>query len=366
VTTVIGKLSAEGDPRGIEIAYGALVTLAVPERDKQLAALRASALALDKKVAAEIGADKTTGRVEPRRVRIAEALAATGWYGPILPGANERFADPVVRDTGGDGVIVLINVADAVERVVGERIARAFGSGEEVAARRAEWGGRALAAFVALRETVGWGTDGTERRPREFLQNRLGDHRAPIAELRADLTALYLAFSEEVRAIGLVPDNQCARAVYDGYLSRTLEQLAFVDEGSPLARPQLQAAQITVQTLIAEHAVTEQREGGRVSLEIADYGKMREVIGELLAEVRAIRHGGQSERAAALIERLGRVPAPGWGRSAAVLWQRAELPGTLGFVYPVPVERTPGGEVDLEASESFVDAQISSITEAFN
>jgi len=369
VRTVIGGVPSDGDPRGVKSAFAALVMIEDSATAGTLAALRQQAPALDRAVAEAIGVPKTAGRVEPARVLAVEAVAATGWYGPILPNARRAVGEPTLRAPGWDGPILLTNVAAAADRVLGERAARAFGADDAVAARQARWRSAARLAFLALRETAGRGTDGTEKRPREFLDNRLGASRRAIDEARADLTALYLAFSEEVRALGLVPEQDCARAMYDWYVSRALTQLVLVDPGAQLERPETQAVQIVVRNLIARGVVAQQREGERVRLLVPDHAKMRDAIGQLLAEVRGIRNGGQTARAAELVEGLGRTPPPGWAESARSAWAEAGLPWTMGFVYPRLEERGQGAAapagVQAEASETFVDAQISAITRGF-
>jgi hypothetical protein len=114
--------------------------------------------------------------------------------------------------------------------------------------------------------------------------------------------------------------------------------------------------------------VSEKRVEGRLILGVVDYGEMREVVAELLAAVRTIRSAGQTERAAELTA-LGVAPPTGWRESARRAWTRSELPWIVGFVYQ-PISGSgkgsrSGSAARSEASESLVDAQISSITEAY-
>lgn len=367
VRTLIGLVPDAADPREVSDPFGALVTVADPGPDSALRALELAARGLDRAVAEEVGAPKTVGRVDSVELHAVRAVAATGLYGPILPaggGFPGAVADPVVRDPGGGALLLLTNVAEAVDRALGERVARAFTPGEEAAKRRGRWRGETRLALVALREIAGRGTDGTERRPREFLHNRLGEHRVVIDELRADLTALYLAFSPAARELGIVPDDECARALYDEYVSRALEQLVFLGPGAELEDPRMQAVQIAVRSLIQKGVVVEERKGGRLALRVADHAAMRTAVGELLAEVRGVRHAGNGLRAAELADGLGRTPPTGWPEAAQESWRRAGLPEAMGFVYPRLEAGDQGSarmaDVEVRASESLLDAQISS------
>jgi dipeptidyl-peptidase-3 len=368
VRTIIGSVPVEGDPQGLESAFAGLVTVADRYAEKALIELGRRAVELDRSVAEEVGAPKTAGRVQSTKVHFAQALIATGWYGPILRDRDGCGFTPVVREPDGGGLIVLTNLAEAADRALAGPIARALGAEGEVAARRAKCGFRSRLAMIALREIVGRGTDGTEKRPLEFLQNRLGEYRLVVDELRADLTALYLVYSPEVRELGLIADDEYARTAYDEYVDRALAQLVPHPHGAALDRPQMQAVQIIVRSLIAKRAVVEERGETGLTLAVADYKEMRKAVGELLAAVRTIRHSGQGERAAELVKGMGGAPPAGWSESAKDSWRSAGLPAVVGFVYPPLEVRRQGrqrlADVEVGASESFLDAQISSIDEA--
>jgi hypothetical protein len=365
IATIIGFVAGADDERGADPAFGALVSVIDAEADEQLRALAAAAPAIDKRIAEEIGAQKTAGRIEPTRVRAVQAVAASGLFGPVLPERGTGPAvvvGPILHVSEETGYLLLTNLAAAADQVVGESIVRAFSADEQIANRRIEHRGRARLAMLALRETVGRGTDGTERRPRDFLRNRLGEHVEVMAELRADLTAIYAAFDGQLAQIGLVSDAEQAKAIVDEYLSAALERLAFVTPGSRLTDPRHQALQIAVGNLIEKGLVTVERGKGRLALRVPDYAALRSGVGELLATVRRIRNGGSKERAAELVEKHGGTPPSGWVETARRSWRDAGLPLTLGFVYPTlePVVGVRGATsgVELMRADSFLEMQI--------
>ena len=115
-----------------------------------------------------------------------------------------------------------------------------------------------------------------------------------IEEARADLFGLYYMADAKLVELGLLPDNEAYKAEYYLYMMNGLmTQLVRIEPGA-----QIEEAHMRNRQLIARWALEKGRDGqvvewvkkaGKTFVRINDYVRLRELFGQLLAEIQRIK-----------------------------------------------------------------------------
>ena len=177
-----------------------------------------------------------------------------------------------------------------------------------------------------------------------------------IEEARADLFGLYYVADHKLVELGLTPNDEAYKAQYYGYLMNgLLTQTIRIKEGD-----KIEEAHMRNRALIAwwtlEHAegavelVTEvvsyasaedalkDAEGNivttRTYVKVNDYGKLRHLFGELLAEIQRIKSEGDYEAARQLVEKYAVNIDPDLHREILARYKKLNLAPYKGFINP--------------------------------
>lgn len=161
-----------------------------------------------------------------------------------------------------------------------------------------------------------------------------------IEEARADLFGLYYMADAKLLELGLLPDGEAYKAEYYSYMMNGLmTQLVRIEPGA-----QIEEAHMRNRQLIARWVLEKGQDGQVVEwvkkkektfVRINDYVRLRELFGELLAEIQRIKSEGDFEAARVLVENYAvKVDAK---LHAEVLerYRSLHLAPYKGFVNPV-------------------------------
>lgn len=200
-----------------------------------------------------------------------------------------------------------------------------------------------------------------------------------IEEARADLFGLYYVADHKLVELGLTPNDEAYKAQYYSYLMNgLLTQTIRIKEGD-----KIEEAHMRNRALIAwwtlEHAegavelVTEEvsyasaedalkdAEGNivttRTYVKVNDYGKLRHLFGELLAEIQRIKSEGDFEAARQLVEKYAVNIDPDLHREILARYKKLNLAPYKGFINPkmtlVYDEEGNPIDVNLDYEESY-------------
>ncbi|MDR1672463.1 MAG: dipeptidyl peptidase 3 [Bacteroidales bacterium] len=168
----------------------------------------------------------------------------------------------------------------------------------------------------------------------------LKSYGSTIEEARADLFGLYYVADAKMIELGLVPDREAYKAEYYKYMTNGLfTQLTRIEPGR-----QIEEAHMRNRALIARWAyergktdnVTEMRQrDGKTFVVVNDYAKLRELFGQLLAEVQRIKSEGDYDAARKLVEEYGVSVDPVLHAEALERYKKLNLAPYKGFVNPV-------------------------------
>ena len=205
-----------------------------------------------------------------------------------------------------------------------------------------------------------------------------------IEEARADLFGLYYVADHKLVELGLTPNDEAYKAQYYTYLMNgLLTQTIRIKEGD-----KIEEAHMRNRALIAwwtlEHAegavelVTEEvsyasaedalkdAEGNivttRTYVKVNDYGKLRHLFGDLLAEIQRIKSEGDYEAARQLVEKYAVNIDPALHREILARYKKLNLAPYKGFINPkmtlVFDEEGNPIDVNLDYEESYTDQML--------
>ena len=205
-----------------------------------------------------------------------------------------------------------------------------------------------------------------------------------IEEARADLFGLYYVADHKLVELGLTPNDEAYKAQYYSYLMNgLLTQTLRIKEGD-----KIEEAHMRNRALIAwwtlEHAegavelVTEEvsyasaeealkdAEGNivttRTYVKVNDYGKLRHLFGELLAEMQRIKSEGDFEAARQLVEKYAVNIDPDLHCEILARYKKLNLAPYKGFINPkmtlVYDEEGNPIDVNLDYEENYTDQML--------
>lgn len=161
-----------------------------------------------------------------------------------------------------------------------------------------------------------------------------------IEEARADLFGLYYMADAKLVELGLLPDNEAYKAEYYSYMMNGLmTQLVRIEPGA-----QIEGAHMRNRQLIARWALEKGRDGqvvewvkkaGKTFVRINDYVRLRELFGQLLAEIQRIKSEGDFEAARALVENYAVKVDAALHAEVLERYSSLHLAPYKGFVNPV-------------------------------
>ena len=161
-----------------------------------------------------------------------------------------------------------------------------------------------------------------------------------IEEARADLFGLYYMADAKLVELGLLPDNEAYKAEYYSYMMNGLmTQLVRIEPGD-----QIEEAHMRNRQLIARWALEKGRDGqvvewvkkaGKTFVRINDYVRLRELFGQLLAEIQRIKSEGDFEAARALVENYAVKVDAALHAEVLERYSSLHLAPYKGFVNPV-------------------------------
>ena len=133
---------------------------------------------------------------------------------------------------------------------------------------------------------------------------------AVIEEARADLFGLYYMADAHLLELGLLPDAEAYKAAYYKYLMNGLmTQLVRIQKGHNVEEAHMRNRQLIARWAFEhgkpDNVVELVRREGKTYVKVNDYERLRQLFGELLAEVQRIKSTGDFDAARRLVEDYG-------------------------------------------------------------
>ena len=185
-----------------------------------------------------------------------------------------------------------------------------------------------------------------------------------IEEARADLFGLYYMADDKLLELGLLPDKEAFRSQYYTYMMNGLmTQLTRIEQGKDIEEAHMRNRALIAHWVLdhGKGAVELVKQEGKTYVRINDYGQLRHLFGELLAEVQRIKSEGDFNAARNLVENYA-VKVDGTLHVEVLeRFAKLDIAPYKGFINPAYklVYNSQGDIIDVEVdySEAY-DAQM--------
>ena len=168
----------------------------------------------------------------------------------------------------------------------------------------------------------------------------LKENGSALEEARADLFALYYLPDEKLIELGILDNPDAYKAEYYKYmLNGLMTQLNRIEPGKDIEEAHMRNRQL-IAAWVLDHGKKDKvvelvKKNGKTYVKINDYKKMRELIGELLAEIQRIKSEGDYEAGVDLINRYAVKVDPKLHKEVLERFATLDIPPYRGFINPV-------------------------------
>jgi len=336
VDFVNGFTENYGDPLGMKASWESLVNFKDVEATKRTETISANAQwfednsPVDKKFKKE-EVKGVSAKVITAAILAGDLYPATA-IGINLPNANW------IRAQHGSKSVTIGNLTDAYNKA-------AHGNGffEEFAYSKAEIEINDKYADITndlhtdLHECLGHGSGkllpGTD-------PNALKAYDSTIEEARADLFGLYYLPDQKLVDLGIIPSADAFKAEYYSFMMNGLmTQLVRIQPGNNVEEAHMRNRQLIARWVLEkgapEKVVELVKKDGETFVRINDYQKLRNLFGQLLAEIQRIKSEGDYAAARNLVETYAVKVDPELHKEILSRYEKLNLAPYKGFLNPV-------------------------------
>jgi dipeptidyl-peptidase III len=188
-----------------------------------------------------------------------------------------------------------------------------------------------------------------------------------IEEARADLFGLYYIADKKLVDLGLTPNLEAYKSQYYTYMMNGLmTQLVRIQPGNNIEEAHMRNRSMIAHWAYehgkAENVVELVKHNGKTYVKINDYAKLRDLFGELLAEIQRVKSEGDFAGARKLVEDYGVKVDPVLHKEVLERYQKLNISPYKGFINPDYKATTDadGNITDVEAvyGESYEDQML--------
>ncbi|MDE7120116.1 MAG: dipeptidyl peptidase 3, partial [Muribaculaceae bacterium] len=180
-------------------------------------------------------------------------------------------------------------------------------------------------------------------------------HGSTLEEARADLFALYYLADPKLIELGLLDNPDAYKAEYYKYmLNGLMTQLMRIEPGNDIEEAHMRNRQLIAKWALehgkADNVVALVKNNGKTYVEINDYKALRDLFGQLLAEIQRIKSEGDYAAGEKLVEEYAVKVDPELHREVLDRYSKLDIAPYKGFVNPVykPVTDQSGNVTDIE------------------
>ena len=197
----------------------------------------------------------------------------------------------------------------------------------------------------------------------------LKENGSALEEARADLFALYYLADPKLIELGILDNPDAYKAEYYKYmLNGLMTQLNRIEPGKDIEEAHMRNRQL-IAAWVLDHAgkgknaaVELVKKNGKTYVKINDYAKMRQLLGQLLAEIQRIKSEGDYKAGNDLIQKYAVKVDPKLHKEVLQRYSTLDIPPYRGFVNPVYhlVYDADGNvtDVTLDYTEGYADQML--------
>ena len=198
-------------------------------------------------------------------------------------------------------------------------------------------------------------------------QDALKAHGSTLEEARADLFALYYLADPKLIELGIFKDKDTYKAEYYKYIMNGLmTQLTRIEPGKDIEEAHMRNRKLIsewcYQKGLKDNVIEYVKRDGKTYIRVNDYVKLRDLFGELLAEIQRIKSEGDYEAGRQLVETYGVKVDPVIHQEVLKRYEGLNIAPYKGFVNPIytPVYDKNGKLIDVKISytEGYIDQML--------
>ena len=360
---VNGFTESYGDPLGMKASWESIVNFKNIEATKRTETISANAQWFEDHSPIDPKFKKETVKGVSAKVITAAILAGDCYpatpIGVNLPNSNW------IRHEHGSKSVTIENITEAYDQAsLGNGFAEEFMWSDVERKRAKEFASLTNNLHTDLHECLGHGSG-------KLLPgvdpDALKAYGSTIEEARADLFGLYYMADPKVVELGLLPSAEAFKAEYYGFLMNGLmTQLTRIQPGKDIEEAHMRNRQL-IASWVYEHgkdtkAVEFKVRDGETFVVVNDYARVRELFGQLLAEIQRIKSTGDFEAGKELVEKYAVKVDPTLHTEVLTRYKKLNLAPYRGFVNPVYslVKDDKGKIIDVKISydENYVDQNL--------
>ncbi|GHT24127.1 dipeptidyl-peptidase III [Bacteroidia bacterium] len=358
VDFVNGFTETYGDPLGLKASWEATVNFKNVEASKRTETISANAQWFEDHSPVDKRFKKEQVKGVTAKV-ITVAMLGGDCYPATPIGINLPNADWIRKEHGSKSVTIE-NITEAYDKASqGSGFAEEFywSDAERELVRR--YGFTTSNLHTDLHECLGHGSG---KLLPGVASEALKAYSSTIEEARADLFGLYYMADPKMMELGLLSHPDAYKAEYYTYMCNGLmTQLTRIEAGKQIEEAHMRNRALIARWVFekgkAEKVVEMKQRDGKTFVVVNDYGQLRNLLGQLLAEIQRIKSEGDYESAKQLVEQYAvKVDAP---LHAEILarYKKLNIAPYKGFINPVfRIETDKKGNitnVELNYSESY-------------
>lgn len=271
----------------------------------------------------------------PPVVNAVQMVIETGDFEVNTIGDNLPNEEEIHQKYGSKSFIITSS-SRALDDVLGDKAADEFAYSAEEKTRAAKYGDLASDLFTAMHEVIGHGSGMVSPKLTHEPAYYIKEYYSTLEESRADLMALWNFWDPKLIEMGAMPNQEVAKAAYDREAMSALTQLHEVPTGDSVEEDHRRGTQLIVNYIRDKEpgAIEVKERDGKVYLVVADYAKMRQGVGSLLAELMRIKAEGDYDGAKALITKYGIHFNTTWRDQVVQRYKALNLPENWAGINP--------------------------------
>jgi len=339
-----GFVEVYKDPRGQKGAIQGFVTIVDQKMSKLTSGFAANAGYFEQHAPWE--EKYKNPNPKPPVVNATETVIESGDFevntiGDNLPNESE------IHEKYGTKSFIFTGSIRAFSSATGQKVAEEFSSSQAEFGRAQKYGDLAENLFTAMHEVIGHGSGKLSPKLTKEPASYIKEYYSTLEECRADLMALWNFWDPKLIEMGVMPNDDVARAAYDGEARSALIQLHEVPSGDTIEEDHRRGTQLIVNYVRDKTgAIQPVEKNGKVYLAVTDYQKMRQGVGMLLAELMRIKAEGDYDGAKTLITKYGIHFNTAWRDQVIARYKSLDIPNYWVGINPdLELHGGTGGQV---------------------
>ena len=337
VDAVHGFIEVYGDALGKKASFESVVSIKDVEASKRAQCISDNAQWFEDHSSTDKQFKKE--KVEGVSAKAINVVIESGDCSPSTPiGINLPNAE-WIREKHGSKSVSISNILEAYDMASKDSGAlKEFAYSDEEVELSKKWSNQASALHVDLHEIIGHGSGKLASGvadPSDTLKN----YASTLEEARADLVALYFATDSKLEELGLQTSHLVGITEYNGYIRGGLmTQLVRIELGKNVEESHMRNRQLIAKWVFEKGAkdnvIEKKIKDNKTYFVVNNHEKLRELFGDLLAEVQRIKSEGDYEAGKALVENYGVKIDYKLHEEVLERWNKLNIAPYAGFIQP--------------------------------